>query len=101
MAKALDTLWARFLPEIEDRVHVLDEAAAAVAAGKRSEKLRASAHSAAHKLAGTLGTFGLDHGTDLAREAEILYTRDEIGREDAARLKSIATSLRTIVDARK
>ena len=101
IAKALTTMWERFLPEIEGRIQVLDEAAAAVIAGKRCPTLRASAHQAAHKLAGTLGTFGLGRGTELAREAEILYTREEIGREDAARLQTIAGSIRTIVDERK
>jgi len=101
MAKALDTMWARFLPEINERVQVLDQAAEAAVAGRRSHKLRAAAHQAAHKLAGTLGTFSLGHGTDLAREAEILYTRDELVPEEAVRLKKIALDLRAIVDNRR
>ena len=101
MAKALDTMWARFLPEINERVQVLDKAAEAAAVGRRSEKLRSAAHQAAHKLAGTLGTFGLGHGTDLAREAEILYTRDELVPEEATRLKKIAGDIRVIVEGRR
>ena len=100
MAKALDTMWARFLPEISERVRVIEEAAAAAVVGKWSEKRRVSVHQAAHKLAGTLGTFGLGRGTDLAREAEILFTRDELGSEDAARLKKIAGAIREIVRGR-
>jgi len=42
------------------RVAVLEAAAAAFAANRLSAEERAAAHGAAHKLAGTLGTFGLD-----------------------------------------
>ena len=42
--------------------------------GSLTAEQREQASSAAHKLAGVLGTFGLDEGTNLAREAEILYS---------------------------
>lgn len=76
IAEALNRMWVKFLPEIEGRVTVLEEAAAAVAQGALSAELREQAFAAAHKLAGVLGTFGLDEGTLLAREAESLYSRE-------------------------
>jgi HPt (histidine-containing phosphotransfer) domain-containing protein len=74
LAQALDGLWQRFLPQIRERVAILESAAAARAAGPLTEELREAALTAAHKLAGTLGTFGLARGTVLARELESAFT---------------------------
>jgi HPt (histidine-containing phosphotransfer) domain-containing protein len=70
MADTLARLWTKFLPEIEARVELVHQAAQALAAGDLPDAQRIEAHGAAHKLAGTLGTFGLHRGTDPAREAE-------------------------------
>jgi HPt (histidine-containing phosphotransfer) domain-containing protein len=70
MAEALARLWKKFLPDIEARVTVLEATAHAIASGTLSDEEREEAHAAAHKLSGTLGTFGLHRGTKLARECE-------------------------------
>ena len=102
MSDALDRLWARFLPQIEQRVHTLAAAAQAFAAGALSEETRETAHAEAHKLAGVLGTFGLTRGTELAGELETLYAQPiDPDPELAARLATAAAELRTIVAARK
>lgn len=69
-------LWHQFLPQLEERVAVLDEAASSLSSQNLSEDLRARAQEAAHKLAGSLGTFGLAVGTDIAREAELMLAAD-------------------------
>ena len=102
LASALDMLWTRFQPEIRNRVELLATAAAACAANDLSAAQRDAAHDAAHKLAGTLGTFNLAHGTELAREFELLSESENT--PDSAtgdRMVSIAAELRTIVDDRK
>lgn len=82
MAAALARLWTRFLPEIESRVAILEAAAASLVAGSLTAEQRQAAHDAAHKLAGTLGTFGLPRGTDLARKTELfLEGNSEISGE--------------------
>jgi HPt (histidine-containing phosphotransfer) domain-containing protein len=75
LAGALDVLWAKFLPENEERVATLEAASAASARGSLSEDEREAAGSAAHKLAGVLGTFGLTRGTELARELEQMFSQ--------------------------
>ena len=72
MADALNRMWVRFLPEIENRLAVVEDAARVLASSGLSADQRDSAHQAAHKLAGILGTFGLPRGTELARQAEHL-----------------------------
>jgi HPt (histidine-containing phosphotransfer) domain-containing protein len=102
LSSALDRLWIQFLPQMEERVSTLEAACTALAAGTLSVDQRAEANTAAHKLAGVLGTFGLTKGTVLAREAEILYSGGpDTDPEEAARLTVIAAQLRTIVASRK
>jgi HPt (histidine-containing phosphotransfer) domain-containing protein len=102
MIEALDRMWVRFLPQMQERIDTLDAAAQAFAAGPLSPERQQEAESAAHKLAGVLGTFGLTRGTELARELEILYSRqNDPDPELAARLASIAAEIRTIIAERK
>jgi HPt (histidine-containing phosphotransfer) domain-containing protein len=101
MAEALDRMWARFLPQLEERVATLEAAAANFAANRLSADQRAAAIAAAHKLAGVLGTFGLSEGTVLARELENLYSRQS-GPDAAlyAQTTELAARLRAIVESR-
>jgi hypothetical protein len=102
IATALDLLWTRFKPEILNRVELLAVAAAACAANELSAAQREAAHDAAHKLAGTLGTFNLARGTDIAREFELLTSGENApGSATAERMVAIAVELRSIVDSRK
>jgi len=102
LATALDRLWVQFLPQMKERVSTLEAACSALSAGTLSVDQRAEANTAAHKLAGVLGTFGLTKGTVLAREAEIIYSgAQDTDPDAAARLTVIAAELRTIVASRK
>jgi HPt (histidine-containing phosphotransfer) domain-containing protein len=102
LSQALDGLWAKFLPLIEERVALLGSAAAAFAAGRLPAEEVQAAGAAAHKLAGVLGSFGLARGTALARELETLYLSPS-GPEPAsgASLISMAAELRAIVQNRR
>lgn len=102
LSAAIDVLWARFLPEIRKRVELLKTAAAACAANNLSAEDRGEAVAAAHKLAGSLGTFNLARGTELAREFEVLASRDETPDAIVAkRLATIASDLTILVESRK
>jgi HPt (histidine-containing phosphotransfer) domain-containing protein len=99
--QALDRLWAKFLPQLEERVGLLESSAAAFSANQLSLTGQQAANAAAHKLAGVLGTFGLTRGTVLARELEIMYSGEGgPDRSLATRLTAIAAELRTIVENR-
>lgn len=101
LAAALDRLWKQYLPELEERVAVLECAATAVTAEALSAQLREQAHFAAHKLAGVLGTFGVAEGTDLAREAERFYSGvDEAENSSVERITQIPVRLRSLLTAR-
>jgi len=97
---AMDKLWAQFLPEMQERVGILS--AAADAAGGLDGEGKQRAASAAHKLAGVLGTFGLARGTELARELELSYSEKELGGAmSSEKLKEATAELRAIVESRK
>lgn len=100
--QTLDRMWTKFLPDIRDRAAVLASAAKAAANKALSQAIRADAHSAAHKLAGTLGTFGLARGTDLARELELLYAGNEgLEGAKAKRLATLADEIKAVIESRK
>lgn len=100
--ETLDRMWTKFLPDIRERAVLLEAAATAAANGALSQADRADARSAAHKLAGTLGTFGLTRGTDLARELELLFAGNEgLEGAKAKRLGSLAGEIKVIIESRK
>jgi HPt (histidine-containing phosphotransfer) domain-containing protein len=102
LAAALDRMWVEFLPLMRERVATLETAARDFAANKLSIQQHEAASSAAHKLAGICGTFGLTRGTVLARELEIMYSRQNgPDKELAATLASTTAELRAIVESRK
>ena len=102
LSEAIDRLWVRHLPEIKERIAVIQAAAGSLAAGTLDRSRRAAAHAAAHKLAGVLGTFGLTRGTVLARELEINFSsKDGPDPASATRLAAIATDLRAMVESRE
>jgi HPt (histidine-containing phosphotransfer) domain-containing protein len=73
---ALERMWAKFLPQMLERVEVLAFSAQQFNSGQLSHTQRLEARDNAHKLAGVLGTFGLKRGTMLARELEMLYSME-------------------------
>lgn len=66
----LADLWERGLPLVRERLKLLDRVAAAAENGDLSDDLRVEAVGIAHKFAGSLGMFGYDRGTDIARQIE-------------------------------
>jgi HPt (histidine-containing phosphotransfer) domain-containing protein len=102
LEEALNRLWTKFLPQIEERVSALEAAASGLTDGTLNQDQQDAASATAHKLAGVLGTFGLHDGTTLAREAEAAYGNDLDGSKAvAARLTEIAAQLRAMLASRR
>jgi chemotaxis protein histidine kinase CheA len=68
----LAELWQRNLPVLHSRLDLLDRAASASANASLTQNDLEAARDIAHKLAGSLGTFGYQQGTDIARKLELL-----------------------------
>ena len=93
-AALLAKLWVKIQPIVEERLAVLDHASAAAGQGRLPDELRVEARNNAHKLAGSLGMYGFDEGTRVARELEQML---DAGAPDPARLGGLVAELRAAV----
>ena len=70
---AVVAIWEKYSGTLFERVALLERATSALREGSLSEELRRDAEMEAHKLAGSLGTFGLPEGSKLAGEIEMIF----------------------------
>ncbi|MEA2195201.1 MAG: hypothetical protein QOG42_1635, partial [Solirubrobacteraceae bacterium] len=96
----LDRIFRAHKHDFDQRVATVAGAAEAISAGTLDHGLRASAERDAHKLAGSLGTFGLQHGTELARELETMFAagRSPVNAVEGAHLSECVAALRGELD---
>jgi HPt (histidine-containing phosphotransfer) domain-containing protein len=66
----LADLWQRHLPQLHERLDLLDKVAAEASTGTLAEASRLEALSVAHKLSGNLGMFGHQQGSEIASQIE-------------------------------
>lgn len=92
---ALAEIWERSKETILGRVAVLEQATTALLEGTLETALRQQAEHEAHKLTGSLGTFGFAQGSRLAREMEhLLQAEAPLGQTEALRLSELVVTLR-------
>ncbi|NMG08572.1 response regulator [Brasilonema sp. UFV-L1] len=72
-APSVREIWERAKEDIEERVAIIEQATTLLLGEKLDQKLRSKAEQAAHKLVGSLGMFGADEGSHLAREIELQF----------------------------
>lgn len=95
----LADLWKRSRLRMLERVEVLEGAGAALLEGSLDPGLRAQAESEAHKLAGSLGTFGLHAASGFAREMEHALRSDSMQDEmQARRFSKLGAALRAEIE---
>jgi HPt (histidine-containing phosphotransfer) domain-containing protein len=68
-----------------ERIEVIERATSALEEDQLSEQLRAEAERAAHMLAGSLGIFGSQTASDVARDLELALARPAPQRARAVR----------------
>jgi diguanylate cyclase (GGDEF)-like protein len=92
-------LWDRFAPVMRRRLEVLDEAAMAAIENRLDEATRRAAEGEAHKLAGSLGTFGAPQGSEAAREVELMLEGSvPLTAAQVLRLSELVERLRGEID---
>jgi HPt (histidine-containing phosphotransfer) domain-containing protein len=82
----LESLWKRGLPLVRERLDLLERASASANAGELSEEVRIEAVEAAHKFSGSLGMFGFDRGTEIARQIEQILSASPVASSRFAAL---------------
>jgi DNA-binding response OmpR family regulator len=93
-AKLLEQFRSRFI----DQWQVLEQAAIALNANHLSLELQQQAKQEAHKLAGSLGIFGLEDGSQFAKELEEALEKIGLDRTEAAGLIKLVRLLRQELD---
>ena len=74
---AVEQMWEQYQELMAKRISVLKTAAAAIENGQLSKELEHSAQREAHKLAGVLGMFERFTGSQLAKEIEQLFVKQD------------------------
>ena len=100
--RAIDDLWHKHLPLMQSRIEMIRKGLDALRADQLGENLRTQAARSAHHLAGSLGTFGLQSGSDAATEIEKMLSRESaIQHNDAVLLDTYLMQVRQAVDGRR
>jgi HPt (histidine-containing phosphotransfer) domain-containing protein len=88
----LAELWKKNLPTVYERLDLLDKFGTAAASGKLDEPTRIEALNIAHKLAGSLGMYGYQQGTEVASKMERILKSPT--PETLLTLRALAADLR-------
>ena len=91
---AIDKVLERFRGVFNQQIALLEQAKTALLAGNLETELQQRAKDEAHKLAGSMGSFGYPEGSKLARSAEHLLMKDQpFSAEEITRFSEIVTAL--------
>jgi HPt (histidine-containing phosphotransfer) domain-containing protein len=89
-------LWERYKQLCMERLSVIEEARTAASPTALDDEVRGKAESAAHKLAGVLGSIGLPEGSRIASEIEaLLQPGDTLAPGQLLRLFELVANLRS------
>ena len=100
MARLIREVWEAESDGVLAGVEVLDQAVAAAVAGVLDEELRLTAKREAHKLAGSVGTFGFSEASERARELEqALESAAEPAADESARMADLVRAIRAELEA--
>ncbi|HBE17443.1 MAG TPA: multi-component transcriptional regulator [Cyanobacteria bacterium UBA11149] len=92
---AVNRVIERFRNSFHDQVSVLVAANTAMVEGKLDRELHDSAKQEAHKLAGSMGSFGYPEGSKLAREIEhLLINNPSLAPAEISRFCQLVTGLK-------
>jgi HPt (histidine-containing phosphotransfer) domain-containing protein len=88
----LAQLWKKNLPTIRERLDLLDQFGLAASTGTLAETTRTEALKIAHNLAGSLGMYGYQQGTEVASRMERILKSPT--PETLVTLRALAADLR-------
>ena len=95
LSAAVTAVWLKYRDQVMARVDVLENAALGLLEGRLDRDARREAEREAHKLAGSVGTFGFAEASRLSREAETMLSGPTpLGQADALQLADLAVAIR-------
>lgn len=96
VSAALEKVWLNSRPEAFSRLATLEGFAEELRSGTALREHLAAAQSAAHRLSGSLGMFGLDDASSCAAEIEALLCQQSA--PDITVMVGLVRSLRTLME---
>src|SRR6185436_13196401 len=100
MQDDLAGIWKEFMPVILEQVQAVESAVQAVAAQTASDEVIRSGVSSAHKLAGSIGSFGLNEASTAASAIErALKAPGTIDAAKGRELVALAAGLRKEIES--
>ncbi|WRH65356.1 MAG: response regulator [Planktothrix sp. GU0601_MAG3] len=93
IAQITSRIWENFKDKVKVQIEVLEQVAPALLQGKLTPELQQQARNEAHKLAGSLGIFGLREGSQVARELEYLLEQPKLEISQAQLISDLVVSL--------
>jgi diguanylate cyclase (GGDEF)-like protein len=97
---ATEAIWRKSLQRTTDQVAALELAATALLDGQLDEVTRAEAERQAHRLAGSVGTFGFHRASAIALELESFFEGHPSEPESAVHATELITALRASLSDR-
>ncbi|MFB2836068.1 response regulator [Floridanema evergladense] len=93
----LQQVWEHFKESLPSRMMLFEQAIAQLSTGTLELELRLSAQAEAHRLIGSLGSFGLPKGSEVALQIEQLLRLESLGKNEAQLLRYLLEQLKEIV----
>lgn len=97
---AIAEIWVRSIPIMRDRLEHVERAAEALRAGALQDGTREEGRRAAHQLAGSLGSFGMADGSEVARAIEDQLRTDRPPDATSAAVDPLVERLHAIMAPR-
>jgi DNA-binding response OmpR family regulator/HPt (histidine-containing phosphotransfer) domain-containing protein len=91
-------MWGNFKESLESHMALFEQAIAQLSTGTLDSELRSSAEAVAHRLIGSLGSFGLPQGSEVARQIEQLLRLESLGHNEARQLEDLVGQLKQVVE---
>ena len=93
---ALEKVWLNSRPEALSRLATLEAFVEALPSGRKNQECVGTALSAAHRLSGSLGMFGLSEASSCAAEIEALLYEESV--PDITVMAGLVRRLRNLIE---
>ncbi|MBD2186495.1 response regulator [Planktothrix sp. FACHB-1355] len=94
----MQQVWGKFKQSLGSHIVLFDRAIAQISTGNLDRELRVSAQLEAHRLIGSLGSFGFPKGSEVARQIEQLLSLESLGVREAQQLAELVALLKQVVE---
>ena len=87
-----------FKESLGSQMTLFEQAIAQISTGTLDGELHSKAQAEAHRLIGSLGSFGLPQGSEVARQIEQLLRLESLGQNEARQLEELVGQLKPAVE---